>query len=143
MKIASLLLFLFGSVYFVSCNSDSKTNTGAVTSSDSAIIKFEKTTHDFGNINEGDTVSTTYKFKNVGQQALEIYAVEVSCGCTVAEKPEKPVGVGQSSEIKINFNSKGKSGVNRKFITVISNATVPREMLEFTVIVNTESKKTI
>jgi hypothetical protein len=140
MKNIVLGFFALGFIFMFSCNSESKKTEGSAASSDSAIIKFEKTVHDFGTINEGDTVSTTYKFKNVGQQALEIYAVEVSCGCTVAEKPEKPVGVGQSSEIKINFNSKGKSGINRKFITVISNATIPREMLEFTVIVNTKEE---
>ncbi len=103
---------------------------------DSARIVFEQNTHDFGQITEGEVVSTTYSFKNTGTRPLEILDVNVSCGCTVAEKPEKPVGVGQKGEIKVNFNSEGKPGINKKYITVVSNASNSSEILSFSVIVN-------
>jgi hypothetical protein len=128
------LLFL-GAVG-IGCSGTAESQTdSSVTSSDSARIQFENITHDFGTIKEGQVVSTTYKFKNTGTRPLEVLGVNVSCGCTVAEKPEKPVGVGQTGEIKVNFNSEGKPGVNKKYITVVSNASNSSEVLSFSVIV--------
>lgn len=101
-------------------------------SSTNAEIAFEEKTFDFGQINEGEVVSHSFKFKNVGTDPLNILSVNVSCGCTVASKPEQPVGVGQSDEIVINFNSKGKVGENHKTVTVMSNAKNSSERLEFT-----------
>ena len=45
-----------------------------------------------------------------------------SWGCTVREKPEKPVMPGDTGFIKVVFNSKGRVGLVDKNITVISNA---------------------
>ena len=141
MKSIFLLIF-FGSFVFFACSeSDSKKNETTKEISDSAKIEFLNKTHDFGVVNEGEKVSTVYKFKNVGSMPLEIYNVEVSCGCTVAEKPEKPIGSGQSGEIKVEFNSTGKVGVNKKFVTIISNATNASEVVNFNVTVNKINEK--
>lgn len=99
------------------------------------VIDFEEESFDFGTINEGDSVSHTFKFKNVGKSSLQINDVQVQCGCTVASKPERPVGVGQSDEIVVRFNSKGKAGTNKKFVTVYSNANPPQSILFFTAVV--------
>lgn len=114
-------------------------NTGSESGeaqSDSAKIEFENPNHDFGEIKEGEVVSTVFKFKNVGSMPLSITSVDVTCGCTVAEKPEKPIGAGQTGEIKVEFNSAGKSGINKKYVTVTSNAVNASEVVSFDVIVN-------
>lgn len=136
MKRIYFLLCLSGFVFFSCAESDSTKNKSKSALSDSAKIEFLNSTHDFGVINEGEKVSTVYKFKNVGSMPLEIYNVEVSCGCTVAEKPEKPIGAGQIGEIKVEFNSTGKVGVNKKFVTIVSNATNATEIVSFNVTVN-------
>lgn len=136
MKKIYFLLFFGGFVFFACSESDSTKMKSNSALSDSATIEFINTTHDFGVINEGEKVSTIFKFKNAGSMPLEIYNVEVSCGCTVAEKPEKPVGSGQSGEIKVEFNSTGKVGVNKKFVTIVSNATNASEVVSFNVTVN-------
>lgn len=128
-----LLLGLIG----IGCSgSDSAKGKSSAAASDSAKIEFEEISHNFGQITEGEVVSTVYKFKNTGTRPLEILDVQVSCGCTVAEKPEKPVGVGQSGEIKVNFNSEGKPGVNKKYVNVVSNASNSNVALNFSVVVN-------
>jgi hypothetical protein len=99
------------------------------------ILDFEEEVFDFGTITEGDTVSHTFKFKNVGKSALQISDVQVQCGCTVASKPEQPVGIGQSDQIVVRFNSKGKVGTNKKFVTILSNANPPETVLSFSAIV--------
>jgi hypothetical protein len=99
------------------------------------IMEFDKEVVDFGTLTEGDTVSHVFKFKNVGKSALTITDVQVQCGCTVASKPDYPIGVGQSDQITVRFNSQGKAGTNKKFVTIFSNANPPQTVLAFTAIV--------
>lgn len=127
-----------------SCNLiDSKNQQTAMTKEDSLavianapVMEFEEEVFDFGTLVEGDTVSHEFKFKNVGKSALQITDVQVQCGCTIASKPEYPVGIGQSAKIVVRFNSKGKVGTNKKFVTIYSNANPNQTVLSFTALVN-------
>ena len=132
-----IVLALFISVSLWQCNNSkgSEASEGG-SQSDSAKIEFENPSHDFGEIKEGEIVSTVYKFKNVGSMPLSIISVDVTCGCTVAQKPEKPIGVGKEGEIKVEFNSAGKVGINKKYVTITSNAVNASEVVSFDVIVN-------
>ena len=76
---------------------------------------------DMGKINEGQVIDIAYRFKNTGTKPLFIKSVNVSCGCTVAEKPEAAIAPGQEGEIKATFNSSGKVGSNTKSIYVYAN----------------------
>ncbi len=125
-----------------SCNLiDSKSQTGMskedslAALANAPIMEFDKEVVDFGTLTEGDTVSHVFKFKNVGKSALTITDVQVQCGCTVASKPDHPIGVGQSDQITVRFNSQGKAGTNKKFVTIFSNANPPQTVLAFTAIV--------
>ncbi|MCP9756303.1 DUF1573 domain-containing protein [Lacihabitans sp. CCS-44] len=131
------VLVLLMALSFWQCNSTSNSDTAdGESQSDSAKIEFENPNHDFGEIKEGEVVSTVFKFKNVGSMPLNIVSVDVTCGCTVAEKPEKPIGAGKTGEIKVEFNSAGKAGINKKYVTVTSNAVNASEVVSFDVIVN-------
>lgn len=88
-----------------------------------AIITWEKTTHDFGDIVQGDRVEYTYKFTNTGTEPLLITNINVQCGCTTPTWSRDPVPPGGKSEITVGFNSAGKSGMQNKVITLVSNAT--------------------
>ncbi len=87
-----------------------------------AIINFEKTEHQFGKIKEGEKAEYVFKFKNTGNAPLIVTDVNVTCGCTAAEKPEVPVMPGSEGKIKIVFNSAGKVGSQNRTITVSTNA---------------------
>ena len=78
--------------------------------------------HNFGTITDGEKVEFNYKFKNTGTNPLMIFNTSTSCGCTVSEKPEKPIMPGEEAFIKVVFNSSGKKGHNEKDVTVTSNA---------------------
>jgi uncharacterized cupredoxin-like copper-binding protein len=95
------------------------------------LIKFETTDHDFGTINEGDRVDYTYKFKNEGSADLVISDAKASCGCTIPEYTKTPVKPGDSGEIKVVFNSAGKSGLQQKTVTLTLNTETGTEMLNF------------
>jgi len=118
-----------------SCNLvDSKGSTAdSLTVAENApVIKFTEESFDFGKIKEGDIVEHKFVFENVGKSPLQILDVQVQCGCTVASKPDAPVGVGQKDEIIVRFNSLGKAGVNKKFVTITSNAVPTEAVLSFT-----------
>ena len=93
---------------------DAMKNTTTVQLIDSA--------YNFGTITEGEKVEYNYKFKNTGTNPLVIFEAHASCGCTIPEKPEKPVLPGEIGYLKVVFNSAGKHGMNEKDINVSSNA---------------------
>ena len=53
---------------------------------------------------------------------LIITNVKPSCGCTTPEYTKEAIAPGASGEIKFEFNSAGRVGVQNKSITVKSNA---------------------
>lgn len=84
-------------------------------------LKIEKPEHDFGEIAQGRSVTNKFVISNTGKTALNIRQTKASCGCT-ASKPEKStLKPGESSTIKVTFDSEGRSGEQSKTIFVFSN----------------------
>jgi hypothetical protein len=90
----------------------------------STTVQLIDSVFDFGTIIQDEKVSFNYRFKNAGTNPLIIFTASASCGCTVPEKPEKPIMPGEEGFIKVEFNSSGKTGRQLKDITVTAN-TVP------------------
>ena len=88
---------------------------------DAPKIVFDTLEHDFGTIKDGDVVEFDFKFRNAGKDVLVIYDVKSSCGCTATTLGSSKLKSGDTSTIKVQFNSKEKSGFNEKTVTVISN----------------------
>ncbi|MCK5855924.1 MAG: DUF1573 domain-containing protein [Bacteroidales bacterium] len=84
-------------------------------------IKFENTKHDFKVIMQNADGNWEFKFKNSGKEPLIIQGVRSSCGCTVAQRPSKPILPGETASIKVRYDTR-RLGVFRKTITVTSNA---------------------
>lgn len=91
-----------------------------------AKIIFEQSSFDFGIINAGQKITHYYKFKNTGATPLIISDARSTCGCTVPEWPKKPVVQGDTSSIKVVFDSDGKKGFQNKPIFIYAN-TFPAE----------------
>jgi hypothetical protein len=89
---------------------------------DSVAFKFEEEKFDFGDINQGQQVEHIFKFTNTGVKPLVISNIVTSCGCTAPTWPKNPIPPKGNGEIKIDFNSAGKSGKQNKVITIMSNA---------------------
>jgi len=84
-------------------------------------LKIENPVHDFGIIKQGESVSTDFVITNIGKETLNIRQTRATCGCT-ASKPEKSdLKSGESSIIKVTFNSTGRSGDQSKAVMVFSN----------------------
>lgn len=90
------------------------------------VFAFNEELHDFGTINEGDVVEHIFEFTNTGEAPLIISSAAGSCGCTVPEWPKEPIGVGETGEIKVKFNSRKKPGIQNKTVTITSN-TYPKQ----------------
>lgn len=86
-----------------------------------AIIYFPETQHNFGTVKEGDVLTYNFAIENKGTQPLIIKNVKSSCGCTAALVNEKTINPGQSSSIKVEFDTNGRLGKVTKTIAVISN----------------------
>lgn len=87
-------------------------------------FKFEHEEFDFGTIKEGEVVSHTFKFTNVGESPLIIQNASASCGCTVPKWTKEPVPVGGTGEIQVQYDSKNKSGIENKTVNITAN-TIP------------------
>ena len=82
----------------------------------------------FGEISQGEKVKRMFKFTNVGKSSLIISDAKGSCGCTVPLWPKEPIAPGEEAEIEVVFDSNGKSGHQKKTVTLVAN-TVPNTML--------------
>ena len=113
---------------------DSKISDGA------SVITFSRNEHDFGTINEGDIVETTFDFTNTGKSELIITNARATCGCTVPEWPKQPISVGESGQIKVKFNSSGKPNKQSKTVTLTTNTEKGKETVLIKAQVTPKSK---
>ena len=97
-----------------------------------AAFEFAETEWDFGDIQEGTTVEHVFKFTNSGEAPLIIYNAAGSCGCTVPNWPREAIAPGAEGEIQVKFNSSGRSGVNKKTVTITANTVPNKKMLNIT-----------
>ncbi len=98
--------------------------------SNSPVMTFNKSSHDFGNINEGDVVTTIFSFTNTGKSDLIIVDARGSCGCTVPQYPKNvPIAPGATGEISVSFDSSNKPSLQQKAVTISANTESGREML--------------
>ena len=86
-----------------------------------ARIFFPETQHDFGKVKEGLKVEYTFKFENKGTESLVVKDIKTSCGCTAAVVSNSSLKPGEVGSIKVDFDTKNRSGRNSKSITIVSN----------------------
>ena len=95
-----------------------------------AIMSFDKTFHDFGQIAQGTPQETIFTFTNTGDAPLIITNATSSCGCTIPEYPKNtPIAPGESGKLVVKFNGSGQNQVT-KTINVQANTANGTEMLK-------------
>jgi len=85
-------------------------------------ISFDTLRHDFGTIIDGEMVVCYFEYNNSGKSDLVINSVDATCGCTLPDWSREPLKKGASEPLKIIFDTTGRSGSQRKVVTVMSNA---------------------
>ncbi len=83
-------------------------------------MDFDNKVFDFGTIKKGEKTTHEFKFKNNGKRDLIIRKTRTTCGCTAADV-KKVIKPGESSSIKVTFNSTGKHGRQNKKVYVVTN----------------------
>lgn len=124
---ARVLFLCFAFSFAISTLAQSQTDDNK-----GAIITWEVTSYEFGDIYKGDKVQHTFKFTNTGSSPLIITNVEVTCGCTIPKGwPRDPIMPGNRGELQVQFDSAGKFGRQNKVVTVVSNSRFGNSQITF------------
>ncbi len=97
--IASALVFSFASM--------------AQTKADD-IIKVGAEKHNFGKIPQGKPVIYNFELKNISDKPVVVENASASCGCTVPEKPTKPIMPGETAKLKVQYNAAVVGPINKE-----------------------------
>ena len=84
-------------------------------------LKIESPVYDFGKLKADQEASTTFTLRNTGQSELKIRQAKPNCSCTGASVKKETLKPGESTEIKVTFDSKGRRGNQQKSVTIFSN----------------------
>ncbi len=83
-----------------------------------ADISFEKTIAIAQTTENSPPVAIAYPFKNTGNNPVTITRVKVSCGCMSTRKDNKVYQPGETGEVLVWFNPAGRSGLQKRTISV-------------------------
>ncbi|MEO6883895.1 MAG: DUF1573 domain-containing protein [Bacteroidia bacterium] len=147
-KIFFYSVVLFANAILFSCNNSTENKSQTVNGISTDIVNIPsgtkgndksgatfvlaETSHDFGNITQGEKVSYAFKFRNTGSSDLVISSAVGSCGCTVPEYPKGAVHAGADGVVNVVFDSVGKSGKVEKTVTIVTNSTPNTSVITIT-----------
>lgn len=93
-------------------------------------IVCDEPTFQFGEKDQNELVTHTFKLKNEGDDTLMISKVKPACGCTVATLSGKILAPGETATLSTRLSLKGRRGAQRKSIRIESNDPIqPNYML--------------
>ncbi len=85
-------------------------------------LNFNEKEFDFGEIKELEgKVSHKFIFTNTGGKPIKILSVKPSCGCTTPNWSKNEIKPGKEGFIIAEYNPKGRPGVFRKSLSVVTN----------------------
>ncbi len=87
-------------------------------------IEVEEFNYDFGEVeqtNFTEYIYAEFTVKNVGNEPLIISKCKGTCGCTTPECSQEPILPGESTQIKVRYDS-SRLGPFAKSVTLHSNA---------------------
>lgn len=104
-------------------------------SSDSASFDFETKLIVAGKMNEDDAPHVfRYRFRNVGEDTLEVKRLVSTCSCATAVCVGNAVPPGESAEVRVTYNPKGHPGrFERKVFVYTEDGTSPAAVLKLSV----------
>lgn len=112
------ILLVSGLVSYLSFNGEKAAAPAPPVQQAHGHLAFEHSFFDFGTVTEGDIIRHTFKFKNVGAGKVNIVKTETSCGCTTANGALKEYAPGESGEMEVVIDTKGKKGIIVKTVTL-------------------------
>ncbi len=77
--------------------------------------------YDFGEIIQGKRVDYVFRFRNAGDQILQLGSLRSSCGCTVALLSATRLAPGDLGEVRVTFDSTRFRGAISKTVSLDTN----------------------
>jgi len=127
MKNLLTLLALCLSISFISAQDGAKAPADT-TPSEGPVMEFNDTVVDYGTIEQNSEPFRIFNFKNTGNEPLVIKHAKGSCGCTVPTYPKEPILPGESSEVKVRYDTK-RIGRFTKTVTLTTNEEVGKRVI--------------
>lgn len=110
--------FCFICCFFLSCKKTVSTNDDLYSS-----IFIEEKEHNFSKKNANDTISFTFKIKNISNVPYEIIAVSQSCGCTTTNFTDGPILIDEYADVTVEYIPESEDfGEVMKSIVVSDNS---------------------
>lgn len=108
-------------------------------------LAFDKKEHDFGKLKAGVEVQHDFTFTNRGKKDLTIHKTKANCGCTASEPSKKVLKPGESSSIKVKFNTTGKpEGPQTQMVTIYSSDPVePTQYISIKAVIDKNAPETV
>ncbi len=77
------------------------------------IIKMSKEKYDIGKIPQGVPYTFYMEFTNISSKPVVVENAMAGCGCTVPDKPVKPIMPGKTGKVKVVYNAAAAGPVNK------------------------------
>ena len=105
------------------------------------VAKFNTEKHDFGKIKQGVPVTYFFEITNISDKPLVVENASASCGCTVPEKPEKPINPGATAKIKVQYNAAAVQPFTKDVYIKLAGIEQPKTLHITGEVVAAEAKK--
>ena len=92
------------------------------------VAKFNTEKHDFGKIKQGVPVTYYFEITNISDKPLVVENASASCGCTIPEKPEKPISPGATAKIKVQYNAAAVQPFNKDVYIKLAGIEQPKTL---------------
>jgi hypothetical protein len=102
------------------------------TSNYTTIEWLEPKTKDLGALTKDQTIEFSFRYKNTGTKNLVFENVWAQCGCTIPEKPEKPIAPGEEAVLKAKYNGTGSGHISKEIYIKANIKPVTNDTLRFT-----------
>ena len=128
MKNLMTLLVLCLSISFMTAQDGAAVPVSDNTPSEGPVMEFSDTVVDYGTIAQSSEPFRVFAFTNTGNEPLVIKHAKGSCGCTVPTYPKEPILPGESSEVKVRYDTK-RIGKFTKTVTLTTNEEVGKRVI--------------
>jgi len=94
----------------------------SIYSQDNPYLKFEKTKHDFGIVEEElGTVSHVFTFINIHNKPITLRNVVSGCGCTASDYTKTPINPKEKGFVKVTYTTTNRPGRISQVVTIITD----------------------
>jgi len=88
--------------------------------SSTSALKWDKDTHDFGELEKGKPAAYQFTFVNNSKETVLLTNVKAACGCTATNYTKTPIKPGEKGMVEATYNS-AAPGVFQKTVTITTS----------------------